>query len=176
MANFNRCILLGNLTRDVELKHTQAGTAVTEISLAINERRKTKDDNYVEETTFVDVTLWGRTAEVAATYAELDFYQSHPLYIVAEDPVVIASVFHPEADKVVRIYRVGQISGNQALYNTTGDLIGVSPDISSPFSPYGGLWFHGFIDALPHAPEAVGAVIDIFQQPIQTGTTGGGTW
>ncbi len=68
MANFNRCILIGNLTRDVELKHTSHGTAVTEIGLAINERRKTKDGEYVEETTFVDITLWGRTAEVAAEY------------------------------------------------------------------------------------------------------------
>ena len=68
MANFNRVIVAGNLTRDVELKYTQGGTAVTEIGLAINERRKTKDDEYVDETTFVDVTLWGRTAEVASEY------------------------------------------------------------------------------------------------------------
>ena len=68
MLSFNRCILVGNLTRDVELKHTPQGTPVTEIGLAINERRKTKDGEYVEETTFVDVTLWGRTAEVAAQY------------------------------------------------------------------------------------------------------------
>ena len=68
MANFNRCILIGNLTRDVELKYTQQGTAVTDIGLAINERRKTKGGEHVEETTFVDVTLWGRTAEVAYKY------------------------------------------------------------------------------------------------------------
>jgi single-strand DNA-binding protein len=68
MANFNRCILAGNLTRDVELKSTPSGTSVTEIGLAINERRKTKEGEYVDETTFVDITLWGRTAEVAAEY------------------------------------------------------------------------------------------------------------
>ena len=68
MANFNRVIVVGNLTREVELKYTQGGTAVTEIGLAINERRKTKEGETVEETTFVDVTLWGRTAEVAAEY------------------------------------------------------------------------------------------------------------
>ncbi len=68
MANFNRCILTGNLTRDVELKHTPQGTAVTEIGLAINERRKTQGGDHVDETTFVDITLWGRTAEVAAEY------------------------------------------------------------------------------------------------------------
>ena len=71
MANFNRCILAGNLTRDVELKFTSAGTAVTEIGLAINERRKTKEGEYVDETTFVDITLWGRTAEVDAYLANV---------------------------------------------------------------------------------------------------------
>jgi single-strand DNA-binding protein len=68
MANFNRVIVAGNLTREVELKYTQGGTAVTEIGLAINERRKDKAGEYVDETTFVDITLWGRTAEVAAEY------------------------------------------------------------------------------------------------------------
>ena len=68
MANFNRVIVAGNVTRDVELKHTGQGTAVTDIGLAINERRKAKDGEYVDETTFVDITLWGRTAEVAAEY------------------------------------------------------------------------------------------------------------
>ena len=68
MANFNRVIVAGNLTRDVELKYTKEGTTVTDIGLAINERRKTKDGEYVDETTFVDITLWGRLAEVAAEY------------------------------------------------------------------------------------------------------------
>ena len=68
MANFNRVIVAGNLTREVELKYTQGGTAVTEIGLAINERRKNKAGEYVDETTFVDITLWGRTAEVADEY------------------------------------------------------------------------------------------------------------
>jgi single-strand DNA-binding protein len=64
MSSYNRVILIGNLTRDVELKHTTGGTAVTEIGLAVNDRRK-QDNEWIEETTFVDVTLWGRTAEVA---------------------------------------------------------------------------------------------------------------
>ena len=68
MANFNRVIVAGNLTRDIELRNTPAGTAVCDIGLAINERRKTKDGEYLEETTFVDITLWGRTAEVADEY------------------------------------------------------------------------------------------------------------
>lgn len=68
MSSFNRVILLGNLTRDVEVKYLQSGTAVTEIGLAVNEKRKDQSGNWIEEVTFVDVTLWGRTAEVAAEY------------------------------------------------------------------------------------------------------------
>jgi single-strand DNA-binding protein len=68
MASFNRVILLGNLTRDVDLKYTQSGLAVTDIGLAVNDRRKSQTGEWVEETTFVEVTLWGRTAEVASEY------------------------------------------------------------------------------------------------------------
>ena len=66
MASFNRVILLGNMTRDPELKYISSGTAVTEIGLAINDRRKGPNGDWIEETTFVDVTLWGRTAESPA--------------------------------------------------------------------------------------------------------------
>lgn len=68
MASFNRVILVGNLTRDVDLKYTGGGTAVTEIGLAVNDRRKNQQGEWVDETTFVDVTLWGRTAEIAGEY------------------------------------------------------------------------------------------------------------
>lgn len=69
MASFNRVILMGNLTRDVEVKYLQSGTAVAEIGLAINDKRKDqKTGQYVETVTFVDVTLWERNAEVAAEY------------------------------------------------------------------------------------------------------------
>jgi single-strand DNA-binding protein len=68
MASFNRVILLGNLTRDIELKYTQSGLAVTEIGLAVSDRRKNQAGEWIEETVFVDVTLWGRTAEVASEY------------------------------------------------------------------------------------------------------------
>lgn len=67
MASYNRVVLVGNLTRDVELRFTPQGTAVTDISLAVNERVK-RNDQWVEEVNFFDVTLWGRTAEVAGEY------------------------------------------------------------------------------------------------------------
>jgi single-strand DNA-binding protein len=68
MASFNRVILVGNVTRDPELRYISSGTAVTDVGLAVNDRRKNAAGEWVEETTFVDVTLWGRTAEVAGEY------------------------------------------------------------------------------------------------------------
>lgn len=69
MASFNRVILVGNLTRDPEVKYTTGGTAVTDIGLAVNRTWFDKQQNQKrEETTFVDVTLWGRQAEVAGEY------------------------------------------------------------------------------------------------------------
>lgn len=68
MASFNRVILVGNLTRDIELRYIPSGMAVTDVRLAVNDRRKNAAGEWVEETTFVDVTLWGRTAEVASEY------------------------------------------------------------------------------------------------------------
>ncbi|GAB5444844.1 MAG: single-stranded DNA-binding protein [Fuerstiella sp.] len=69
MASFNKVILVGNVTRDPEVRYTGGGTAVTEIGLAVNRvwtDRSSREKK--EETTFVDVTLWGRTAEVAGEY------------------------------------------------------------------------------------------------------------
>jgi single-strand DNA-binding protein len=68
MANFNKVILAGNLTRDPELRYTPKGTAVTEIGLAINRSWKNEAGQMQEETTFVDVSAFGRTAEVIAQY------------------------------------------------------------------------------------------------------------
>jgi single-strand DNA-binding protein len=65
--SYNRVILVGNLTRDPELRYLPSGVAVSEIGLAVNDRAK-RNDQWVDETTFVDVTLWERTAEVANEY------------------------------------------------------------------------------------------------------------
>jgi len=67
MASFNRVILVGNLTRDPELRYIPSGTAVSDIGLAVNDRVK-RGDQWVDEATFVDITLWGRTAEIANEY------------------------------------------------------------------------------------------------------------
>lgn len=68
MASYNRVVLVGNLTRDVDIRYLQSGSAVCDIGLAVNDRRKTASGEWVDETTFVDITLWGRTAEVAGEY------------------------------------------------------------------------------------------------------------
>lgn len=69
MASFNKVILVGNLTRDPQVKYTTGGTAVTEIGLAVSRQWFDKQANQKkEETTFVDITLWGRTAEIAGEY------------------------------------------------------------------------------------------------------------
>ena len=68
MASVNRVILIGNLTRDPEVRYTPKGTAVSDIAMAVNRVRTGDDGNRIEEVTFVDVTLWGRQAEVAGQY------------------------------------------------------------------------------------------------------------
>ena len=68
MANYNKVILMGNLTRDPELRYTPKGTAIAEIGLAINRKWKSETGEAKEEVTFVDVSAFGRTAEDIAQY------------------------------------------------------------------------------------------------------------
>ena len=77
MANLNKVMLIGNLTRDPELRHTPKGTAVSEISLAINRNWTNDQGQKQEDTTFVEVTLWGRQAEVVQQYVT----KGSPIYI-----------------------------------------------------------------------------------------------
>jgi len=68
MANLNRVLLIGNLTRDPEVRYTPKGTAVADISLAINRFLQSEDGERKEEVTYVDVTLWARLAEISGEY------------------------------------------------------------------------------------------------------------
>jgi len=68
MANFNKVILAGNLTRDPELRYTPKGMAIAKIGLAINRTWKTETGETKEEVTFVDVDAFGRQAEVIGQY------------------------------------------------------------------------------------------------------------
>ena len=76
MASVNKVILIGNLTRDPELRYTPKGNAVTEVGLAMN-RRYRVDNELREETTFVDVTFWGATAENISKYMQ----KGRPMYV-----------------------------------------------------------------------------------------------
>lgn len=67
MGSFNQATLMGNLTRDIELRYTPAGTAVADISVAVNDRVK-KGEQWVDEVNYFDATLWGRKAEIANEY------------------------------------------------------------------------------------------------------------
>ena len=67
MADINHVTLVGRLTRDAELKYTNSGQPVTNISIAINQRRK-RDDQWVDEAHFFDAVIWGRTAEALTPY------------------------------------------------------------------------------------------------------------
>ena len=77
MANVNKVILIGNLTRDPEVRHTPKGTAVGDIALAVNRNFTGDNGEKREETTYIDVTLWGRTAEIAQQYLR----KGRPVYV-----------------------------------------------------------------------------------------------
>lgn len=66
--NYNKTQVGGRLTRDPEVKRTNAGTAVAEISIAVNRKWRDPSGNVKEEVDFIDVTLWGKTAELAEKY------------------------------------------------------------------------------------------------------------
>jgi single-strand DNA-binding protein len=68
MANFNKVILAGNLTRDPELRYTPKGTAIARLGLAINRKWKTETGEMKEDVTFVDVDAFGKTAETIGQY------------------------------------------------------------------------------------------------------------
>ncbi len=68
-ASYNRVILMGNLTRDPQVRYIPSGTAVAELGLAVNRTWYDKSTNQKkEDVTFVDITVWGRTAEIAGEY------------------------------------------------------------------------------------------------------------
>lgn len=68
MANVNKVILIGNVTRDPEVKYTPKGTAVTALGLAVNRHYNAEGGDRREETVFVEITLWSRQAEIASEF------------------------------------------------------------------------------------------------------------
>ena len=76
MPSLNKVMLMGNLTRDPEIRYTPKGQAVTDIGLAINRRYKVENE-VREEVTFVDITFWGKSAEIIGQYLK----KGRPLYV-----------------------------------------------------------------------------------------------
>lgn len=77
MASFNKVILLGNLTRDPEVRYTPKGSAVCDLGLAVNRNYTLENGEKREEVTFVDVVLWARLAEIAGEYLK----KGRPVFI-----------------------------------------------------------------------------------------------
>jgi single-strand DNA-binding protein len=78
MASLNKVMLIGNLTRDPEVRYTPKGQAVTDVSLAMN-RRYMVDNEWREEVTYVDVTFWAKQAETIGQYCK----KGRPLFVEA---------------------------------------------------------------------------------------------
>ena len=68
MASFNKVLLMGNLTRDPEIRYTPSGAAVCQIGLAVHRSYQTQSGEMKDETCFVDVTVWGKQAESCSKY------------------------------------------------------------------------------------------------------------
>ncbi|MBA3273322.1 MAG: single-stranded DNA-binding protein [Chthoniobacterales bacterium] len=77
MASFNKVILIGNLTRDPEVRYTPKGSAVCDLGLAVNRQYSLDNGEKREEVTFVDVVLWARLAEIAGEYLK----KGRPVFI-----------------------------------------------------------------------------------------------
>jgi len=77
MASFNKVILLGNLTRDPEVRYTPKGSAVCDLGMAVNRAYTTESGEKREEVTYVDVVLWARLAEIAGEYLK----KGRPVFI-----------------------------------------------------------------------------------------------
>ena len=77
MANFNKVILAGNLTRDPELRYTPKGTAIAKFGLAINRTWKSETGENKEEVTFVDVDAFGKQAEIIGQYFRKEIGRAH---------------------------------------------------------------------------------------------------
>lgn len=77
MASVNKVILIGNLTRDPELRYTPKGSAVCEVGLAVNRKYKLESGESREEVTYLDVTFWGKQGETVSKWMK----KGRPLYI-----------------------------------------------------------------------------------------------
>jgi single-strand DNA-binding protein len=118
-ASFNSVVLLGNVTRDPEIRHTPQGTAIAEFSLAIN-RTFTSGGQKKEEVAFIDIMLWSKLAEVAQAYLKKG------------NPVLIAGRLRQDSwdDKTT-----GQKRSKVSVVGETMQLLGGRPAQAEPSEP-----------------------------------------
>jgi len=130
MANLNKVFLMGNLTRNPELRYTPGGTPVTEFGLAVNRVWTGKDKQRHEETVFVDVTLWARLAEIASEYLS----KGRPVFI--EGRLQLDQWETPDGQKRSKLRVVGE----------TMQFLGARGESGSKAPPEGEQWDSGSPD------------------------------
>ncbi len=123
MPNFNKVLLMGNLTRDPELRATPSGTAVCQFGLAVNRIYNNSNGERQEETTFVDVEAWGRQAETISKYVT----KGNPLFV--EGRLKLDSWENKEGEKRSKMKVVLE---NMQLISQRGEGGGYSPSDSAP--------------------------------------------
>ena len=116
MASYNRVLLIGNLTRNPEIRYTPSGTAVADLGMAVNESFKNKAGEVVEQVCYVDVVVWGRQAETASEY----LHKGSPIFV--EGRLQLDQWENQQGEKRsklrVRADRVQFLSGGSGSRNT----------------------------------------------------------
>ena len=136
MANFNRVILMGNLTRDPELRYTPNGTAVASFAIAVNRTYKSGDEKK-EETSFFDITFFGRRAEVVGEYLK----KGRPIHV--EGRLQQRRWETDEGQKRSKVEVIGDsfefIGGNKSggeSQSSTGGASGEAPEFDDSDIPF----------------------------------------
>lgn len=140
MASINRVVIVGNLTRDPELRHTPSGTALCKLGIAVNDRIK-QGDEWVEKANFFDVTVWGAQAESCSRYLSKGRQ-------VAIDGRLDHQTWEKDGQKRSRVEIIAQSvqflgskqdgSGSTATPVSTGAPSGLTPDTSDFDAPDSG--------------------------------------
>jgi single-strand DNA-binding protein len=131
MASFNKVILLGNLTRDPEIRYTPKGSAVCDLGIAVNRVYTTEGGERREEVTYVDVVLWARLAEIAGEYLK----KGRPVFI--EGRLQMDSWDDKQTgQKRTRLRVVGEtmqlLGGRPGAASGSGDVAGETRQPSAP--------------------------------------------
>ena len=148
-ASLNKVLLMGNLTRDPEVRYTPKGNAVGDLGLAVNDSYKAQDGTIKETVTFINVEVWGRQAETCKQYLS----KGRPVFI--EGQLKLDQWETPQGEKKsqlrVRAERVqflgggqggggggGQGGGSRSTYSGGGGPPGETPRPARPAAPQGG--------------------------------------